>query len=129
MHQRFGYRQRDAGEAKACDIFGVVGERAQVIGVADGGDGDAVLLRARDDGVQRRHGDDRAQPAFAIDAQEGARGPCLGAGGAGHRGAGMNSLDDPAQAQEAMAGDRPHLRFQEQAGLGAGLVGWHAIGD
>ena len=66
-------------------MLGIIGQRAQVIGVADGGDGDAVFAGARNDGVQRRHGDDGAQAALAIDAEEGARRPLLVAGGAGHR--------------------------------------------
>jgi len=34
-----------------------------------------------------------------------------------------------AQAQKAVRRNRPHLRFQEQAGLGPGMVGRHAIGE
>ena len=63
MHQRFGNGQRDAGQAQIGDMLGVIGQRAQMIGVADGGDGDAVLAGARHDRVQRRHGDHRAQTA------------------------------------------------------------------
>ena len=41
----------------------------------------------------------------------------------------MNALDHPAQAQQAVAGNGPHLRFDEQAGLGAGMSRRHAIGE
>ena len=41
----------------------------------------------------------------------------------------MDALDHPAQAEQAVDGNRPHLRFQEQAGLGAGMVLRHAIGE
>ena len=40
----------------------------------------------------------------------------------------MDALDHPTQAQQAVRGNRPHLRFEEQPGLGAGMIGRHAIG-
>ena len=110
-------------------MLGVICQRPQMIGVADGRDRDAVLAGARNDGVQRRHGNDGAKPAPAIHAEEIARCPFLVAGRVSHRQAHADALDYPAQAQQAVAGDGAHLRFQEETGLGPGMFGRHAIGE
>jgi len=41
----------------------------------------------------------------------------------------MDALDHPPQPEQAMAGNRPHFRFDEQPRLGPGMVGRHAIGE
>ena len=65
-------------------MLGVIGQGAQMIGVADGCDGDTVFAGARHDGVQRRHGDHRPQAALAVHREKAARGPDLLAAGARH---------------------------------------------
>jgi hypothetical protein len=129
MHQRFADGKRDHGQTLAGDIIGIEGDGAQMIGVANGGDGDAGFAGAGNDGVQRRQRHHRAQAPLAVHRQETRRGPILLADFARHGQSGPQALDHPAQAQQPMAGSAPHLRPDKELGLDAGMRGGNAMPD
>ncbi len=75
VNERLAGRHDDADEAAPRRRFRVIGEHANMVGVADRGDGDPRLVH---DGAHRLQGvrnDHRTEAAFAIDAEKRAPAP------------------------------------------------------
>ena len=127
-HGRLAVGHGEQDKALRGCVVGVPGERAEVLGVAEGGGGDAVLAGEGDEQVESTAGLHLTGAVAGVKGDHAAGAAVDGEDGLGINEAGLDAAEINVEPGDTVGGDTVQIRIDQRLGKERRVVGAHAHG-